>query len=63
MNFVPNNSVKQNNYFQNTLINSWNFKGLDPKTIWHGNEHAQNITAEIAESDPEDDKVYGDVHK
>jgi hypothetical protein len=40
------------------LINSWNFKDLDPKTIWHGNEHAQNITAEIAESDPEDDKVY-----
>jgi hypothetical protein len=44
-------------FFKNTLINSWNFKDLDPKTIWHGNEHAQNVTAEIAESDPEDDKV------
>ena len=32
---------------QDTLINSWNFKSndLDPKTIWHGNEHATTISS------------------
>jgi len=29
---------------QDTLINSWNFKGLNPDSIWHGNEHAKAIT-------------------
>ena len=29
------------------MINSWNFKSndLDPKTIWHGNEHATTISS------------------
>ena len=26
-----------------TLINSWNFRGLDGSTVWHGNEHVRNI--------------------
>lgn len=26
-----------------TLINSWNYKNLDPSTVWHGNEHVKNI--------------------
>jgi len=32
---------------EDTLINSWNFKSndLDPKTIWHGNEHATTISS------------------
>ena len=31
---------------ENTLVNSWNFGSnqLDPKTVWHGNEHAINVT-------------------
>ena len=34
-------------FLQDTLINSWNFKSndLDPKTIWHGNEHATTISS------------------
>ena len=39
------------------MINSWNFKGLDPKTIWHGNEHAQNVTVETVEKNDGEDKV------
>lgn len=33
---------------EDTLINSWNFgkDSLDPKTVWHGNEHAINVTTE-----------------
>jgi hypothetical protein len=36
------------NVFQDTLVNSWNFGAdvLDPTTVWHGNEHAINITAD-----------------
>ena len=26
-----------------TLINSWNFRGLDGSSVWHGNEHVRNI--------------------
>ena len=38
---------------QDTLINSWNFKDLNPDVIWHGNEHAQAITNDnIVEIDP-----------
>ena len=30
---------------EDTLVNSWNFGNtLDPKTVWHGNEHAINVT-------------------
>ena len=43
--------------FQNTLINSWNFIDLDPKTIWHGNEHVQNITIDNLKQLDNGDKV------
>ena len=31
---------------ENTLVNSWNFgNDLDLSTVWHGNEHAINVTS------------------
>jgi hypothetical protein len=39
------------------LINSWNFIDLDPKTIWHGNEHVQNITVDNIKTLDNEDKV------
>ena len=44
-------------FLQNTLINSWNFIDLDPKTIWHGNEHVKNVTVDNIKTIDNDDKV------
>ncbi len=38
---------------EDTLVNSWNFgekDGLDPTTVWHGNEHAINVTIDNLET-------------
>ncbi|TRY81053.1 hypothetical protein TCAL_09447 [Tigriopus californicus] len=41
-----------------TLINSWNFGNLDSSSIWHGNDHVQDILPDnIEEIDPEGGKV------
>lgn len=48
---------------QDTLVNSWNFGSLDPETIWHGNEHVQNVSAENIEViDPEGDSIMRSTH-
>ena len=48
---------------QDTLINSWNFLDLEPSTIWHSNEHAQNISAEnIHDIDPKGEKIMKSTH-
>jgi hypothetical protein len=45
------------------LINSWNFEGIDPLTIWHGNEHATNITVDnINTIDPDDKIILKSAH-
>ena len=37
---------------EDTLVNSWNFgeEQLTPTTVWHGNEHAMNVTIENLET-------------
>ena len=37
---------------EDTLVNSWNFgeENLPTTTVWHGNEHAMNVTLENLES-------------
>lgn len=41
-----------------TLINSWSFESLDPSRIWHGNQHAINVTSDqINLIDPEDKTI------
>ena len=37
---------------EDTLVNSWNFgeEDLKPNTVWHGNEHAINVTIENLET-------------
>eukprot|EP00095_Tigriopus_kingsejongensis_P011851 maker-scaffold493_size155937-snap-gene-0.22 protein:Tk11851 transcript:maker-scaffold493_size155937-snap-gene-0.22-mRNA-1 annotation:"hypothetical protein DAPPUDRAFT_95105" len=41
-----------------TLINSWNFGSLNAQSIWHGNEHVQDILpSTIHDIDPEGKKV------
>lgn len=43
---------------QDTLVNSWNFGDLDPASIWHGNEHVQDILpANIDQIDPDGSKI------
>ena len=44
---------------ENTLVNSWNFgNDLDLSTVWHGNEHATNVTsANLNELDTEPDEI------
>ena len=42
---------------QDTLINSWNFKGLDPESIWHGNEHATAISNDNLANSPHSEKI------
>ena len=44
---------------EDTLVNSWNFgeENLTPTTVWHGNEHAINVTIDnldSLETDPQE---------
>ena len=44
---------------EDTLVNSWNFgeEKLTPTTVWHGNEHAMNVTIDnldSLETDPQE---------
>ena len=44
---------------EDTLVNSWNFgeENLTPTTVWHGNEHAMNVTIDnldSLETDPQE---------
>ena len=40
------------------MVNSWNFgeEALDPTTVWHGNEHAINVTLDNLETLETDSK-------
>ena len=40
---------------QGALVSAWNFGGLDPTRVWHGNEHVVRVDKEAARRlDPED---------